>query len=93
MKIDLFQKKIISLNWRFAWLSINNIKIGEISKKKSSHYFKGDIPFRNYELVFRKIVESALLIEKSVSKIVSKYHDYDLVTANGKFIQTAIPAE
>lgn len=75
-------------------LSINNIKIGEISKRNHAHYFKGDIyPSGNYELVFRKIIESALLIEKSVSKIVSKYHDYDLVTANGKFIQTAIPAE
>lgn len=75
-------------------LSINSIKIGEISKRNHAHYFKGDIyPSGNYELVFRKIVESALLIEKSVSKIISKYHGYDLVTANGKFIQTAIPAE
>lgn len=75
-------------------LSVNNINIGEISLRNHAHYFKGDIyPEGKFESVYKKIVESALLIEKSLSKIISHYHQYDLVTANGKFIQTAIPAQ
>ena len=73
-------------------LQINNINIGEIAKRNHAHYFKGDIyPQGKYEKTFRKIIESAILLHKSVSKIILQYHDYDLITANGKFIQTAIP--
>tara|TARA_B100000579_G_scaffold438023_1_gene471007 strand:+ start:13717 stop:15348 length:1632 start_codon:yes stop_codon:yes gene_type:complete len=74
-------------------LNVNEINIGEIAKRNHAHFYKGDIyPNGQYKKLFRKIIQSALIIEKSISKIISKYNNYDLITANGKFIQTAIPA-
>lgn len=70
----------------------NDIDLGEFTKRNHSHYFKGDIkPEGSFEGIYRKAFEAACLIEISMSKILKKYHDYDLVTANGKFIQSGIP--
>ena len=72
----------------------NDINLGEFAKRNHSHYFKGDInPEGDFEDIYRKAFEAACLIEISMSKILKKYHDYDLVTANGKFIQSGIPVE
>ena len=74
--------------------SKNNINLGDYAKRNHSHYFKGDIkPVGSFESIYRKAFESAYLIETSISNILLKYKDYDLVTANGKFIQTGIPAQ
>ena len=71
----------------------DNINIGELAKRNHAHFYKGDIePKGEYEAIFRKAFESALLIEMAMSKILDKYRNFDLITANGKFIQTAIPA-
>lgn len=72
----------------------NGINLGELAKRNHAHYFKGDIePAGVYENIFRKAFESAVLITSSISKLLTKHSDFDLVTANGKFIQTAIPAQ
>ncbi len=72
----------------------NNINIWDYAKRNHSHYFKGDIkPKGEYESIFRKAFESAYLIETAFSKILSKYVDYEIFTANGKYLQTGIPIE
>ena len=72
----------------------NNINIWDYAKRNHSHYFKGDIkPKGKYESIFRKAFESAYLIETAFSKILSKYVDYEIVSANGKYLQTGIPIE
>ncbi len=72
----------------------NNINIWDYAKRNHSHYFKGDIkPKGEYESIFRKAFESAYLIETAFSKILSKYVDYEIVSANGKYLQTGIPIE
>ncbi len=72
---------------------IGNINIGELSKRNHAHYYKGDLPLRGeYELFYRRIFESALLIYFAFSKILKKYKNFNLISANGKFIQTAIPS-
>jgi hypothetical protein len=75
-------------------LTKNNINLGDYAKRNHSHYFKGDVkPEGSFELIYRQAFESAYLIETSISNLLSEYKDYDLVTANGKFIQTGIPVE
>ena len=72
----------------------NNINIWDYAKRNHSHYFKGDIkPKGEYESIFRKAFESAYLIETAFSKILSKYVDYEIFSANGKYLQTGIPIE
>lgn len=72
----------------------NDINLGEFAKRNHAHYFKGDIdPEGKYEGIFRRAFEAACLIEISMSKILKKYNDFDVVTANGKFIQSGIPVE
>lgn len=71
---------------------LDNINFGELSKRNHAHYYKGDLPLEGkYEVFYRKIFESSLLIHKAFSKIFKIYNDFDLISANGKFIQTAIP--
>ena len=74
--------------------SKNNINLGDYAKRNHAHYFKGDIrPHGQFEKIYRKAFESAYLIESSFSKIFLKYSGYDMISANGKFIQTGIPIE
>ncbi len=72
----------------------NNINLGEYAKRNHSHYFKGDIkPKGEYEDIFRKAFESAYLIETAISKILSQHNGYEILSANGRYIQTGIPIE
>ena len=72
----------------------NGINLWDYAKRNHSHYFKGDIePKGEYEDMFRKAFESAYLIETAISKILSKHRDYEIVSANGRYIQTGIPIE
>ena len=86
---QISQKKVGELvNYK-----IGNINIGELSKRNHAHYFKGkNILKDKYEIEYRRIFEASILIYKSIYKILKKFNDYDLFTANGKFIQTAIPS-
>ena len=92
---DLIEAKKISLkdiNY-IKGLYQDNIDLSDLAKRNHAHYFKGDIePVGQYEIIFRKAIESALLVYFSFSKILEKYNKHCLITANGKFIQTAIPA-
>ena len=73
---------------RFINVSKNNINLGDYAKRNHAHYFKGDIrPHGQFEKIYRKAFESAYLIESSFSKIFLKYSGYDMISANGKFIQ------
>tara|TARA_B100001175_G_C19514652_1_gene646472 strand:- start:8938 stop:10365 length:1428 start_codon:yes stop_codon:yes gene_type:complete len=72
----------------------NGINLWDYAKRNHSHYFKGDIkPKGEYEDMFRKAFESAYLIETAISKILSKHRGYEIVSANGRYIQTGIPIE
>jgi len=72
----------------------DNINLGDFAKRNHSHYFKGDIkPEGAFEAVYRKAFESASLIATSLTNILSQYKGYELITANGKFIQSGIPIE
>ncbi len=74
--------------------SKNNINLGDYAKRNHAHYFKGDIrPHGQFEKIYKSAFESAYLIESSFSKILLKYSGYDMISANGKFIQTGIPIE
>ena len=54
-----------------------------MSKRNHAHYYKGDLPLEGkYEVFYRKIFESSLLIHKAFSKILKIYNDFDLISAN-----------
>jgi hypothetical protein len=72
----------------------NNINLGEYAKRNHAHYFKGDInPIGEFQCVFRKAFEAGYLTMLAMIRVLDKYPGYDLVTANGKFIQSGIPVE
>ena len=92
-KIEFMLKNISKKVGELVNYKIGNINIGELSKRNHAHYFKGkNILKDKYEIEYRRIFEASILIYKSFYKILKKFNDYDLFTANGKFIQTAIPS-
>ena len=93
---DIFKaKELSSQNLKsITSYSKNHINLGDYAKRNHSHYYKGDIrPTGEYEKIYRDAFQSAYLVERAFSKILSEYSEYQLVCANGKFIQTGIPIE
>jgi hypothetical protein len=72
---------------------IDNLDLGEIAYRNYSHYMKGGAKINSQsEPLIRKCLNAALLIDMSTKKALNEINPDYLVTANAKFVQTAIPA-
>jgi hypothetical protein len=69
------------------------VPIGVIAKRNHEHFMKGDYePTGIHEALFRRCYEASYLLSRASAAISKLYPDRNVVTANGKFCQTAIPA-
>jgi hypothetical protein len=69
------------------------VPVGVIAKRNHEHFMKGDYePAGAHEALFRRCYEASYLLSRASAAIAERYSDRDLITANGKFCQTGIPA-
>ena len=74
--------------------SIGEINIGQIAYRNYLHYMIGPAQiFGENENLYRRCFESSFLIYIASKRIINRLDPEFMVTANGKFIQTAIPSQ
>jgi hypothetical protein len=70
------------------------VDIGKIAFRNFAHYYKGFFKVdTSKELIFRKCIESALLVCGATNNYLSKNKIDKIITPNGKFIQSGIAVD
>jgi hypothetical protein len=88
---NLSTKLSVETLMRYQYLKVN---IGIIAFRNFTHYYKGFFKIeRDKDLIFRKCIESALLLCKATNNYLSKNKVDKIITPNGKFIQSGIAVE
>ncbi len=88
---DLSTKLSIETLTRYQYLEVD---IGTIAFRNFTHYYKGFFKIdSDKELIFRKCIQSALLLCEATNNYLSQNKVDRIITPNGKFIQSGIAVE